>query len=421
MIGKCLGFRFKCSGLFVSNALNAFSAGLALWQLLPIHKACELSPTVELVNSLIHAYPECVMTSDQSGRLPIHLACCRGASASVISMLLEYGGEASLTVKDSQGRLPLHVACVHGAAEQIILMLMQAYPEGVEVEDNNERTPIKIIQQSTHRHKRQIMYLLNKQSKRSRERSLSPGRSVGSLSISKKSVNSVDRLNTSSATPNGEKNSTKNSSYSAVGSLIPAVELKLSLELKDSQSTELTATDTTDSTASIESGRQPKLYTLVEKRRWELVQAKLSKYRNEARIWYVKADHGVQELRELTLHRACQLQAPEQVVRSLICVYPQGARSKTLEGKLPLHLVCEYGSTPNAVEVLLKAYPDGVRQKDNSGMLPIHYACDKGYSVDVIKMLIRKFPTSLDAEDNYHRSPKSIMNARYFATTGVKP
>ena len=61
MIGKCLGFRFKCSGLFVSNALNAFSAGLALWQLLPIHKACELSPTVELVNSLIHAYPECVV------------------------------------------------------------------------------------------------------------------------------------------------------------------------------------------------------------------------------------------------------------------------------------------------------------------------------------------------------------------------
>ena len=360
------------------------------------------------------------MSSDQSGRLPIHLACCRGASASVISMLLEHGGEASLTVKDAQGRLPLHVACVHGAAEQVILMLMQAYPEGVEVEDNNGRTPVKIIQQSTHQHKRQIMYLLNKQTKRSSERSLSPGRSVGSMSISKKSINSVDRLSTCSVT-SSSKNSAVKSSNSTVGSLIPTMELNLSLELKDSQSTELTATDTTDSTASFESSRQPKLYTLVEKRRWELVQAKLSKYRNEARIWYVKSDHGVQQLRELTLHRACQLQAPEQVVRSLICVYPQGARSKTLEGKLPLHLVCEYGSTPNAVDVLLKAYPDGVHQKDNSGMLPIHYACDKGYSVDVIKMLIRKFPASLDAEDNYHRSPKSIMNARYFAATGVKP
>eukprot|EP00815_Leptocylindrus_aporus_P010808 CAMPEP_0116051454 /NCGR_PEP_ID=MMETSP0322-20121206/990_1 /TAXON_ID=163516 /ORGANISM="Leptocylindrus danicus var. apora, Strain B651" /LENGTH=1174 /DNA_ID=CAMNT_0003534207 /DNA_START=109 /DNA_END=3631 /DNA_ORIENTATION=- len=374
-------------------------SGHALWQLLPIHKACELAPTPEIVNALVRAYPECVSLPDQSGRLPVHLACCRGASPSVISILLEHGGEASLTVKDSSGRLPLHVACVHGAAERVVNMLINAYSEGVEMEDNNGRTPIKIVQQSTHRHKRQLMYLLNKQSKRGSEsRSVSPSRSVGSI-VSKKSVCSVDRHSTCSMTSNHSKQS-RYTTRSANTSLIPAMELKLSLELKDSQSTELTATDTTASTGSTESAKPPKLYTLVEKRRWELVDAKIHKYRSDAKIWYVKKKEGKVLLRELTLHRACQLQAPVNIIKNLVSVYSPAAKSKTHQGKLPMHLACEFGCTHQVVDALFIANPESVHQRDDSGMLPIHYACDKGCSVDVIKMLIRKFPASLDEEDN---------------------
>jgi len=399
--------------------------GQPIWQLLPIHKACELNPPPELVNALIHTYPEGVMAADHSGRLPIHLACCRGAPSSVITILLDYGGAASLTVKDGQGRLPLHVACVHGAAERVINMLIEAYPEGVEVEDNNNRTPMKIVQQSSHRHKRQIIYLLNRQSKRGSERSLSPGRSVGSMSLSKKSVGSIDRYSACSISSfTGSKRSSKKSDSQVSRSLIPAVELKLSLEQKDSQSTELTATDTTDSTGSIvESLKRPRVYQIVEKRRWEFIESTLDKYGvGECRVWFVKKDdQGIHQLRELALHRACQLQAPDPAIRLLIGAFAQGARGKTLEGKLPLHLACEFGSTHSAVQVLVDAYPDGVRQRDKRGKLPIHYACVKGCSVDVIKLLIRQFPASLDEVDNDNRSPRTIMNARYFETTGVKP
>eukprot|EP00814_Leptocylindrus_danicus_P000397 CAMPEP_0116007568 /NCGR_PEP_ID=MMETSP0321-20121206/2372_1 /TAXON_ID=163516 /ORGANISM="Leptocylindrus danicus var. danicus, Strain B650" /LENGTH=1058 /DNA_ID=CAMNT_0003476279 /DNA_START=100 /DNA_END=3273 /DNA_ORIENTATION=- len=423
-------------------------SGKPLWSVLPIHKACELHAPPEVITALIQAYPESVLSADQNGRLPIHLACCRGATANVVNLLLQHGGEASLTYKDSQGRLPLHVACVHGAAERVINMLLNAYPESIDAEDKSGRTAVKIIQLSSHRHKRQIMYLLQKQTKRSSERSVSPSRSVGSMSLvsvmSKKSVGSASNYSMGSnekLLSSNNSRSSHSSHHSRLHHSTPPSQQQ-SLELKDSQSTELTATDTTDSTATTGtfnsnnpahharhnhnhasmsmpmemSERQPKLYTLVDKRRWDLVAAKLSKYRDNARVWYIqRGSNGADTFRELTIHRACQLQAPDNIIQSLIAIYAHGTKSKTHQGKLPLHLACEFGCTEQVVNSLIKANPEGVHHKDKSGMLPIHYACDRGCSRDVIKALIRVFPASLDEEDNYHRTPRSIMDQRYFA------
>jgi ankyrin repeat protein len=78
---------------------------------LPIHQICVLNPPLDVVGSLINAYPESASALDQDGWLPLHCAAYYRASEPVISFLIGTNLDACKT-KDEEGRVPIHYACM---------------------------------------------------------------------------------------------------------------------------------------------------------------------------------------------------------------------------------------------------------------------------------------------------------------------
>lgn len=111
---------------------------------LPIHQACALRPNVDIVETLIYAYPEGLKSCETTfHRLPIHIACQTGASAEILKALLEKYGDGS-RAKDSLGRLPIHYACSHGAPIEIIQVLLESFPGAAACQDKNGWLPLHV-------------------------------------------------------------------------------------------------------------------------------------------------------------------------------------------------------------------------------------------------------------------------------------
>lgn len=60
------------------------------WTRLPLHEACLHYPPLAVVQSLLSAYPESVMTETKEGELPLHLATNNGADRDVVDCLLAW-------------------------------------------------------------------------------------------------------------------------------------------------------------------------------------------------------------------------------------------------------------------------------------------------------------------------------------------
>jgi len=162
--------------------------------LLPLHQAVSLKPPVKAVNALVKAYPKAVRTKESFFfRLPLHIACLRGASLDVISALLlcypdgarakavfdrlpihyacgSGGTRAILTAlvdsypdgprtQDEHGWLPLHLACFYNAAEDVVQLLLESYPESVLVTTKKGKTPIQCIKNKQRRNEKVVSLL----------------------------------------------------------------------------------------------------------------------------------------------------------------------------------------------------------------------------------------------------------------------
>lgn len=75
-----------------------------------------------------------------SGQCPIHTAVLNGR-IQVAQALLKHDQVSSLL--DDEGHLPLHLAASVGSFEMVKLCL-KAYPEGLEVKDEREKTPLDL-------------------------------------------------------------------------------------------------------------------------------------------------------------------------------------------------------------------------------------------------------------------------------------
>lgn len=112
--------------------------------LLPLHQACSLKPPVNIITELIKAYPKSVRTKESFfSRIPLHIACLRGASLEVINacLLCYSDGARAKAVFD---RLPLHYACGSGSSKEIILSLIAAYPDGPKSQDEHGWLPLHL-------------------------------------------------------------------------------------------------------------------------------------------------------------------------------------------------------------------------------------------------------------------------------------
>ena len=103
----------------------------ATWsQCLPLHRACSVDPSPNLIAALLSAYPDAIAERESYwGRLPLHVTCLSGASYNAVQPLLQRypQGGSVVAIHD---RLPLHYACGGNAPRRIVLALLKIYPRG---------------------------------------------------------------------------------------------------------------------------------------------------------------------------------------------------------------------------------------------------------------------------------------------------
>eukprot|EP00557_Chaetoceros_sp_GSL56_P004708 CAMPEP_0176505912 /NCGR_PEP_ID=MMETSP0200_2-20121128/16757_1 /TAXON_ID=947934 /ORGANISM="Chaetoceros sp., Strain GSL56" /LENGTH=872 /DNA_ID=CAMNT_0017905517 /DNA_START=416 /DNA_END=3031 /DNA_ORIENTATION=- len=106
---------------------------------LPIHLACSKAAPMDVVESLLNAYPEGCLAKDGSGSHPLHLACEKALGLDIVNLLLKQSRKAA-RIKDEIGRLPLHLACASGANSEVVKALVDAYPQSCYMKDYNGHT-----------------------------------------------------------------------------------------------------------------------------------------------------------------------------------------------------------------------------------------------------------------------------------------
>eukprot|EP00527_Entomoneis_sp_CCMP2396_P005757 CAMPEP_0198151124 /NCGR_PEP_ID=MMETSP1443-20131203/54366_1 /TAXON_ID=186043 /ORGANISM="Entomoneis sp., Strain CCMP2396" /LENGTH=198 /DNA_ID=CAMNT_0043816697 /DNA_START=123 /DNA_END=719 /DNA_ORIENTATION=- len=94
-----------------------------------LHYACELGASLEVIESLVKAWPESVKeTTKFGGYLPLHLCFTSSmqhqASLSVVRYIISCFSDAIKTTADG-GMLPLHVACFYGATIEVVAELLR--------------------------------------------------------------------------------------------------------------------------------------------------------------------------------------------------------------------------------------------------------------------------------------------------------
>ena len=118
---------------------------------LPVHYACEnrlcSSGTVRL---LLDAHPSCVEEADElAGRLPVHWLCRQpDLDIELLQDVYERYNE-SLEVMDETGMLPLHIACgLRRPNEAVVRFLLEKFPEGVTTRDSQTVSCISCLSPS---------------------------------------------------------------------------------------------------------------------------------------------------------------------------------------------------------------------------------------------------------------------------------
>jgi ankyrin repeat protein len=83
----------------------------------------------EILEYVVYRNPASLSACDRDGALPLHVACRRGASVSVVQSLLNLY-KASVKSVTSQGDLPLFLACeMLESSLDTIFILVKLYPD----------------------------------------------------------------------------------------------------------------------------------------------------------------------------------------------------------------------------------------------------------------------------------------------------
>jgi ankyrin repeat protein len=99
------------------------------------------------------------------------------------------------------------------------------------------------------------------------------------------------------------------------------------------------------------------------------------------------------------LHIACWGNPPQEVVRALIEVYPQGLKKKDVHGDTPLHIAVSNPATRiELIQALVEAEPAAASIANREGLMPLHAACRYSPSNDeIISLLLETYPSAAKA------------------------
>ena len=99
---------------------------------LPIHIACRNKAPVEVLALIAEQDAATLHLADSTGALPLH-ECCRGAvDDSSVRFLVEHGGVGTLAARNQDDALPLHLLCGStNPSLRTVQYLIQSFPESV--------------------------------------------------------------------------------------------------------------------------------------------------------------------------------------------------------------------------------------------------------------------------------------------------
>jgi ankyrin repeat protein len=108
---------------------------------LPLHRALRDNVTLGSIKLLVRGNPSAVQTSDNSGALPLLIACQYHDSAKVVQYLIGLV-KINFNAVDREGNSLLHYAC-HGAKYNTIALLLNEY-DAVSVSKRNAQNKLPI-------------------------------------------------------------------------------------------------------------------------------------------------------------------------------------------------------------------------------------------------------------------------------------
>ena len=114
---------------------------------LPIHMACRNKAPVEVVAMLVEMDSTTLQLADYSGALPIHLLHYGANSAEYASVryLVEHGGVGTLAARNKDGAMPLHALCGSTYPSlRTVQYLIQSFPGSVAAQTNDGQYPFMI-------------------------------------------------------------------------------------------------------------------------------------------------------------------------------------------------------------------------------------------------------------------------------------
>jgi len=116
---------------------------------LPLHIACHRLGLLEVFRYLLEQDPATLHIANNDGALPIHLACQKDAAWQSIQLAIKYlveeseGGAGTLCTRDSKGNLPIHLACsCSHVSLEMIEYLVEHSPPTLYIANNNGALPI---------------------------------------------------------------------------------------------------------------------------------------------------------------------------------------------------------------------------------------------------------------------------------------
>lgn len=82
--------------------------------------------------------------------------------------------------------------------------------------------------------------------------------------------------------------------------------------------------------------------------------------------------------------QCCEVQPPEEVIKTLIVAYLPAMQIKDSGDILPLHLLCHKPATANVTCTFLWDDHTTARFTNNKGQLPLHLVCWQGASINIV-------------------------------------
>ena len=110
---------------------------------LPLHSAASFRAPVEVIESLLEAYPEAASLTNNYGNLALHFTAWKKGPIESEKLLLKVFPEGAAQ-KNNHGNLPLHYAAHYNAPLEVVEALYNAYPEGAHQKNNDNNTPLDL-------------------------------------------------------------------------------------------------------------------------------------------------------------------------------------------------------------------------------------------------------------------------------------